>query len=100
MIPQLQQAVDALINWPNMWQLSISINKCCVLNFGRLVCNISVNINGVVLPAVEHTRDLGVVISSDLSPSLRVSEIAAKAHKRAALHKAFVCRDANILLRA
>jgi len=42
-----------------------------------------------------------VVISSDLSPSLHVSEIAAKAHKHAALiHKAFVCRDANILLRA
>jgi len=53
----------------------------------RIICNVnvSVNINGVVLLAVEHTRDLGVVISSDLSPSLHVSEIAAKAHKRAVL---------------
>jgi len=27
-VAQLQQAVDALINWANMWQLSISVNKC------------------------------------------------------------------------
>jgi len=102
-VAQLQQAVDALINWANMWQLSISVNKCCVFNVGRVICNVSVNINGVILPAVEHTRNLRVLISSDLSPSFHVGEIAAKAHKRAALiHKAFVCRDANIglLLRA
>jgi len=84
-----------------MGQLSISVNKCCGFNVGRVICNISVNINGVVLPAVEHMHDLEVVISSDLSPSLHVSEIAAKAYKRAALiHKAFLFRDANILLRA
>jgi len=66
-VAQLQQAVDALINWANMWQLSISV-KCCGLNVGRVICNVSVNINGVVLPAVDHTRDLRVVISSDLLP--------------------------------
>jgi len=33
-VAQLQQAADALINWANMWQLSISVNKCCVLNVG------------------------------------------------------------------
>jgi len=102
-VAQLQQAVDALINWTNMWQLLISVNKCCVslLNVDRVICNTSVNINGVVLPGVEHTRGVGVVISSDLSPSLHVNEIAAKAHKRASLiHKAFVCGNASVLLRA
>jgi len=64
MTTQLQQAVDALIDWANMGQLSISVNKCCLLNVGRVICNISVNINNVVLPAVEHMHDLGVVISS------------------------------------
>jgi len=34
-VAQLQQAVDALINWANMWQLSISVNKCCVHSFVR-----------------------------------------------------------------
>jgi len=85
-VAQLQQAVDALLNWANtctcMWQLSISVNKCCVVNVGRVICNVRVSINGVVLPAVEHTHDLGVVISSDLSPSLHVSKIAAKAQTK------------------
>jgi len=69
-VAQLQRAVDALISWTNMWQLSISVHKCCVLNVGRVISN---NTNGALLPAVEHTHDLGVVISSDLSRSLHVS---------------------------
>ena len=40
-------------------------------------------------------------MTSDLSPSLNVSEIVAKGHKRAALiHRAFVSRDLNVLLHA
>jgi len=34
---QLQQAVDALVAWANEWQLSISVNKCCVLNVSKLL---------------------------------------------------------------
>jgi len=33
---QLQQAVDVLVAWANEWQLSISVNKCCVLNVGKV----------------------------------------------------------------
>jgi len=50
---------------------------------------------------LQHTRDLGIEMSSDLSPSLHVNETVAKGHKRAALiHRAFVSRDINTLLRA
>jgi len=27
----IQQAIDALVRWSTDWQLSISVNKCCVL---------------------------------------------------------------------
>jgi len=87
----LQQAVDALFNWTNTWRLSVSVNKCCILNIGKVICDTSIDINRVVLPVVHNTRDLGVVMTSDLSPSLHVSEIVAKGHKRAALvHRACV----------
>ena len=100
-VARLQQAVDALINWANTWQLSVSVNKCCILNIGKVICDTSIDINGVVLPVVHNTRDLGVVMTSDLSPSLHVNEIVAKGHKRAALiHRAFVSRDLNVLLHA
>ena len=100
-VARLQQAVDALVNWASLWQLSISVNKCCLLNIGKLMCNTSIDINGAVLPSVEHTRDLGVEMSSDLSPTRHVGDIVAKGHKRATLiHRAFVSRDVNTLLRA
>ena len=99
-VARLQQAVDALINWANIWQLSVSV-KCCILHIGKVICDTSIDINGVVLPVVHNTRDLGVVMTSDLSPSLHVSEIVAKGHKRAAvIHRAFVSRDLNVLLQA
>jgi len=98
-VARLQQAVDALINWANTWQLSVSVNKCCILNIGKVICDTSIDINGVVLPLVHNTRNLGVVMTSDLSPSLHVNEIVTKGHKRAALiHRAFVSRDLNVLL--
>ena len=29
-VARLQQAVDALTDWANLWQLSVSVNKCCI----------------------------------------------------------------------
>ena len=31
-VRQLQLAVDVLCGWAKTWQLSMSVNKCCVLN--------------------------------------------------------------------
>jgi len=59
------------------------------------------NKNGEVLPVVQHTHDLGIVMTSDLSLSLHVSEIVAKGYKRAAvIHRALISRDVNVLLHA
>jgi len=100
-VARLQQAVDVLVNWADLWQLTISVNKCCLLNIGKLMCNASINIKGAALPAVEHTRDLGVEMSSDLSPATHAGDIVAKGHKRVNLiHQAFISRDVNTLLHA
>ena len=100
-VAQMQQAIDALVNWATEWQLSISVNKCCVLNVGRISHDTCLHINDNALPVVESTRDLGVLVSCDLSPSLHVSDIVAKAHKRsAAIHRAFVSRNIHLLVRA
>ena len=50
---------------------------------------------------MNHTRDLGIIVSCDLSPSLHVSDIVAKAHKRAAaIHRTFVSRNIHLQVRA
>ena len=100
-VVQLQQAIDALVRWSTDWQLSISINKCCVLNIGRVTFSTCLNIDGIVLPTVKSARDLGVLVAHDLSPSLHITSIVARAHKRTAaiaIYRAFHSRNIDLLL--
>ena len=64
---QMQQAIDALICWATEWQLSVSVNKCCVLNVGNITHStcFSISISNVDLPVVDSTRDLGVLVFSN-----------------------------------
>jgi len=100
-VTQLQLAIDALISCATEWQLSVSVNKCCVLNIGRAAHNSCLSINDIILPVVKSARDLGILLSCDLSPSLHISDVVAKAHRRsAAIHHAFVSRNVDLLVRA
>jgi len=40
-VQQLQRALDALANWEDMWQLSISVSKCSVVNIGKSIVPLS-----------------------------------------------------------
>ena len=84
-ITQLQRAVTFLVDWAHEWQLSISVDKCCILNIGQQVVAPHITINNSVLPLVPSVRDLGVVVCADLSTTAHVADIVAKAHKRANL---------------
>jgi len=78
----------------------VSVNKCCVLNVGKITHNTCFSINGTVLPVVDSTSDIGVLVTHDLSPSPHIRNIVAKAHKRsAAIFRTFKCRN-DMLLRA
>jgi hypothetical protein len=94
----LQSALDALVKWANSWQLTVSIDKCCVLNIGKIKCAHNFNIDGNVLPVVSSSRDLGVIIAQNLNPSSHITTIVVKAHQRAnMIHRCFVSRDAGLL---
>ena len=72
------------------------------MNVGKTIITTSLSIDGITLPVVKSARDLGVLVSHDLSPSLPPScTIVAKAHKRsAAIYRAFTCRNTDVLIRA
>jgi len=69
-------------------------------------CNIApfvtdYSVYGSVLPSNSSCRDLGVTIAHDLSPSLHIGKIAAKAHQRAnCILLCFLSGDVNLLVRA
>ena len=83
------------------WILAdFSVDKYCVLNIGNIVIEPLLNICGKSLSALSSNRDLGFIISHDLSPSTHISVKVAKAHQRAnAVLRAFVSRDRSLLLR-
>ena len=55
-------------------------------------------INNVALPAVLSCRDLGITITHDLSSSMHITGIVAKAHKRGnAILRCFMLRDVDML---
>jgi len=98
---QFQAALDSLYSWANIWQLPISVDKCYALNIGTVVLNASLSINDSILPIASSVRDLGITVTNNLSPSVHISDIVSRAHKRAlAIHRCFVSCDVSILLRA
>ena len=100
-VQRLQLAVNVLCQWATALHLSISPNTCCVLNVGKSVCDVSISINDGIVPVVESARDLGVLITKSLSPSVYINDVVSRSNQRAAasLH-AFVSRDVRLLMRA
>jgi hypothetical protein len=85
----LQQSIDKLVNWSNVWQLKINVDKCHVLsirNYKRSEDSRSNQcqylLDGVLLSNVSFTSDLGVTIDSTLSFKLHISTIITKALQR------------------
>ena len=65
------------------------------------MCDVSISINDGVVPVVEFARDLGVLITKSLSPSVHINDVVSRANQRAAaIMRAFVSRDVRLLMRA
>ena len=94
---ELQKALSALVAWADEWQLSISVNKCCVLHIGKITVMNQFHINDIPLPLVSSYRDLGITVSKDLSPTVYINEIVVKAHQRAnMIHRCFVSQNVEL----
>jgi len=81
-------------------KVSLSVDKYCVL-YLRLVDPVaSFSLSGVNLCCVSSCRDLGVTVTSELSPSVHIHDVA-KAHRRSsAIHCSFLSRNVSLLTRA
>ena len=97
---RLQSALSALYDWTKEWQLEITVDKCCVMNIGAENCTPYLTLNNSVLP-VPNIRDLGVIVSNDLSATTHVTDVVGKARRRAKLIlRTFISQDVNLLVRA
>jgi len=93
---KLQYALDSVTEWAKAWQLTVSINKCCLLSTGRMspAAPVDFYIDGHKMSLVSSCRDLGVLVSQDLKPTAHIKQMVASAHRRAsAILHSFFCRQ-------
>ena len=96
---RLQMALDVITTWANEWQLAVSVSKCNLLTVGPSCYEADYHVNGTQLPKCVTCRDLGVTISSDLSPTQHIHDIVLKAHQRANhIIRCFISGDITLLV--
>jgi len=83
----LQTSLNNLATWAFAWQLSINVQKCCVLStvINKRTIHSGSNkyyLNGVLLANNVNVLDLGITISADLSYNAHINNIVARAVQR------------------
>jgi hypothetical protein len=96
---QLQTDLDAVAMWADTWQLSISTSKTFLLHLGSKNPQMQYTINGVNIQGKDQVKDLGVIISNDLSWRAHCVETVRKANcvANAILHS-FECDDISVYM--
>ncbi len=77
----LQDDLDSLAAWSRDWLLRFSREKCVALCI-HSPHTFPYSTEGHYLEKVEHQKDLGVIISSDLNPSCHIQTITKKVSQR------------------
>lgn len=87
---ELQQDLEALQHWSDLWGLKFNANKCVHLHVGNKFptsYEMRNNNSPVTLKRSDFERDLGVIMNSKLSPSHHIDEITKKAYRALGLVK-------------
>ena len=85
--PTIQKDLDILADWCDTWQMKTAPSKCEVINFSKGRNNkpynqISLMLKSSKLPTTKHIRDLGILLTNDLSFNLHITTIVRRCHQR------------------
>jgi hypothetical protein len=103
----LQNALDELYKWSNLWQLKISQKKCATLLIELATQSeeskndVTLTLGSSVIAMCDEIKDLGITVSSKIGFSSYINNTVARAHARSNLiYKCFTSRDITTLVRA
>ncbi len=97
---ELQEALDKLCRWADLWGMEFNVKKCKVMHVGHNNQRYQYKMGGEVLKVTEEERDIGVNMASSLKPSQQCRKAARIAQTvLSQLARAFHFRDRHVFLR-
>ena len=98
---KLQDDINAMNQWSNLWQMEFNPSKCHVLSFGTRASNPQYTLAGNPLSCAEYEKDVGVLVPSNLKFHEQCATAIAKANSVLGLIKrAFQTRDQVTMINA
>ena len=94
---KLQEALDSVMEWANIWGMAFNVEKCKVMHMGRTNKRFEYTMGGRPLLVTEEEKDIGVYVTSTLKPTMQCA--AAAKNGRAVLGqiaRAFHYRDRHV----
>ena len=97
----LQNCLNAVVEWATTWQMTISVEKCCVMKTGSSsFSRFEYDINGVPVKYVDSVKDIGLEVDANVNFSSHCSDISKKDSQRVnMILRAFLSRDFKFLIR-
>ena len=78
----IQQGLDNLVSWCHKWRLSLNTTKCAVVRFSfSSKSKACYYIEENLVPTADSHKDLGILVTADLSWSKHINFICANAYK-------------------
>ena len=82
-ISRIQNDLDKLEDWCNLWAMKLNVDKCGVMYIGNAEIKATLFLNKSPLHILKSVKDLGIIYNQYLSVSEQVSSVAAKANRSA-----------------
>ena len=96
---KLQDCLNLLCEWADIWGMSFNVAKCKILHVGHNNPKYEYFMNGIKLSEVKIEKDIGVKVSHDLKPSIQCLEAAKTAnYMLGTISRAFHFRDRHVFL--
>ena len=90
----LQSDLNEMKSWTDKWCMKFNTDKCKAMRLSRkrIQTTSDYNLGHESLECVKTTKDLGIIVSADVSWGLNISKITAKANRMLGLIKR-TCND-------
>jgi ribonuclease P/MRP protein subunit RPP40 len=76
-----QAGLDNLEKWSMDWQMLFNVSKCHILHMGQRNQGFKYTMDGNELAKITEEKDVGVMVSTDLKPSIKCAKAAMKANQ-------------------